>query len=92
MVRLKGEMGSATPEGLDPFQFHYGTIKSMNNNNWIGPALRFQFHYGTIKSCLLSFPCLLIFKFQFHYGTIKRVPHLRDEVCSSDISIPLWYD
>ena len=31
------------------FQFHYGTIKSKNNNYPTLDMFRFQFHYGTIK-------------------------------------------
>ena len=31
------------------FQFHYGTIKSMKEDNGMYADALFQFHYGTIK-------------------------------------------
>ena len=34
------------------FQFHYGTIKSWNNEIELTPEVIFQFHYGTIKSSI----------------------------------------
>ena len=54
------------------FQFHKGTIRTVNTNfNWTLKIL-FQFHKGTIRTCKVLRPLRWIIPtFQFHKGTIR---------------------
>ena len=49
MVRLK-EIAVVLHHVLKAFQFHYGTIKSLLEDQTGTLHVEFQFHYGTIKS------------------------------------------
>ena len=49
MVRLKDTDVPQSLTEVSEFQFHYGTIKSVEYNNGYVDVLPFQFHYGTIK-------------------------------------------
>ena len=49
MVRLKDLEKRSNPFA-NPFQFHYGTIKSATGARYRSFEVQFQFHYGTIKS------------------------------------------
>ena len=54
MVRLKAMQCLSFPTSSPNFQFHYGTIKSTEEEaNAILRSL-FQFHYGTIKSIITT--------------------------------------
>ena len=50
MVRLKAR-GLSDMSETELFQFHYGTIKSVQPRTSYYGNMMFQFHYGTIKSC-----------------------------------------
>ena len=54
MVRLKAKGLLFWTGGGTLFQFHYGTIKSVDSEKSIAGSKKFQFHYGTIKSCLAA--------------------------------------
>ena len=69
MVRLKVGVFDMLEAG-NPFQFHYGTIKSIFRRFFQRNFVWFQFHYGTIKSNGKEYR-LYDGEFQFHYGTIK---------------------
>ena len=49
-VRLKLEVGSQFSVTDAEFQFHKGTIKTINPYFALGNIQRFQFHKGTIKT------------------------------------------
>ena len=49
MVRLKVNADYITLPFSVEFQFHYGTIKSIQQLQEQVDTLTFQFHYGTIK-------------------------------------------
>ena len=72
MVRLKGCFLLLKVTPIWKFQFHYGTIKSLNRMSFPTSETLFQFHYGTIKSGVHDAMIILRNWFQFHYGTIKR--------------------
>ncbi len=55
----------------DKFQFHYGSIKSIENPVDKIQDFVFQFHYGSIKSRMPNKIPLSDMEFQFHYGSIK---------------------
>ena len=55
MVRLKVTDIFTVAVMIWIFQFHYGTIKSLDSKDNLFGYSRFQFHYGTIKSnCFAS--------------------------------------
>ena len=70
MVRLKLLQFAIKVQEV-AFQFHYGTIKTNMNNDFLKLIRQFQFHYGTIKTACTLYQCNINRKFQFHYGTIK---------------------
>ena len=74
------------------FQFHYGTIKSLEPHIMVGHFDQFQFHYGTIKSVRAEADKAEPTLFQFHYGTIKSKVIFQVVHSLGFISIPLWYD
>ena len=55
------------------FTFHYGLIKTKNNNWEIVENCGFTFHYGLIKTHSLNFSHATTNKFTFHYGLIKTI-------------------
>ena len=56
------------------FQFHKGTIKTMEQEENANIAWRtFQFHKGTIKTSVLNQIMVQQYEFQFHKGTIKTL-------------------
>ncbi len=72
MVRLKAVTVIGVVPHVVPFQFQYGTIKSISDVIGLTGALGFQFQYGTIKSVVNVDGYKLPKMFQFQYGTIKR--------------------
>ena len=74
------------------FQFHPGTIKSMQQILIMRMLKLFQFHPGTIKRVEgkgnLSYDVL----FQFHPGTIKSYIPIHLIHSFFKVSIPPWYD
>ena len=53
------------------FQFHKGTIKTLNSIRYWLENASFQFHKGTIKTLFRVFLLIVSVIFQFHKGTIK---------------------
>ena len=76
MVRLKGWALRITGIPGRRFQFHYGSIKSFENNYLTEVKSKFQFHYGSIKRSKKKLSAALIALFQFHYGSIKSITQI----------------
>ncbi len=53
------------------FQFHNGSIKSIQNTKHKTQKARFQFHNGSIKRVYFPFLNNTYLQFQFHNGSIK---------------------
>jgi len=53
------------------FQFHYGSVKSLNAFAAAVINDLFQFHYGSVKSFTNSALNRNANIFQFHYGSVK---------------------
>ena len=69
------------------FQFHNGTIKTLEELAEIFSYYKFQFHNGTIKTDTRPQQKHIYTQFQFHNGTIKtRRRWLADK--RSYVSIP----
>ena len=78
MVRLKDDNGYVAKIAVHPFQFHYGTIKSVNCRRRTRSLPYFNSTMVRLK--VEENPDILAqLKFQFHYGTIKRLqPNIQD--------------
>ena len=53
------------------FQFHKGTIRTVQPNMASVKSIQFQFHKGTIRTSMDPFTGAAITLFQFHKGTIR---------------------
>ena len=69
MGRLKGIAFIIAPRPA-LFQFHYGTIKSLQTLKMLTKILNFNSTMGRLKGSNAEQPSSIII-FQFHYGTIK---------------------
>ena len=55
------------------FQFHKGSIKTIDFRRAKSELAKFQFHKGSIKTVKNSQFLPLVFAFQFHKGSIKTL-------------------
>ena len=85
-VRLKLTRSLITKSGVQKFQFHKGTIKTLLDLESQMAKYVFQFHKGTIKTINDNYLPNLC-KFQFHKGTIKTGKNTIQKR-GSTISIP----
>ena len=69
------------------FQFHKGTIRTVDPHILIDVASRFQFHKGTIRTRVLCRQFNQFVVFQFHKGTIRTKEEAADTE-RWEISIP----
>ena len=79
---------SGLSQGLSQFQFHKGTIKTIEFTAALAGILKFQFHKGTIKTVPPLLRQLRAQLFQFHKGTIKTERGYDENGNVTDISIP----
>ena len=72
MVRLKGGFQEVGLFNDYQFQFHNGSIKSLEISDAIAEVVVFQFHNGSIKRKCIARLWQRGLQFQFHNGSIKR--------------------
>ena len=71
-IKVRLEPNSfAIKVGIDPFQFHKGTIRTPFPDDAVHQERVFQFHKGTIRTGLQGGSAKRAFQFQFHKGTIR---------------------
>ena len=69
-VRLELRREQPIAERLQ-FQFHKGTIRTLDTNNGRENITVFQFHKGTIRTVHPYMASVKSIQFQFHKGTIR---------------------
>jgi len=74
------------------FQFHNGSIKTLNIQYALEHLTKFQFHNGSIKTQYRRFVVAYKALFQFHNGSIKTKSKMPCENLSLMVSIPQWFD
>ena len=87
-IKVRLEPNSfAIKVGIDPFQFHKGTIRTPFPDDAVHQERVFQFHKGTIRTGLQGGSAKRAFQFQFHKGTIRTAAGASDRA-HFGISIP----
>ena len=92
LVQLKADRIDEICVALPVFQYHTGSIKSLDEEGLVCGRALFQYHTGSIKSSYISYEYAVGIEFQYHTGSIKRCAS--NVICPncSIVSIPHWFN